>query len=97
MAAEPLSSPSNADTHIAPWASKWDALSEIPKTQPSSPPSRPVEAAPAPLAKADEKLAPPAAQGVFASKLMAGISAASFILLAALIVICWPDISRALG
>ncbi|CAN5473898.1 hypothetical protein BH10PSE18_BH10PSE18_43520 [soil metagenome] len=101
MASEPHSGQPNgaagvaADTHIAPWASKWDALPEPTEAPPSSPPPLRMDASNAPSVPADAKSVPP--QGVFASKLMAGISAVSFVLLALLIVICWPDLTRMLG
>lgn len=102
MASEPHSGPSSntsagaADVHIAPWASKWDALPE------------PVEATPPAAVRADAAKTPPAppaprpakaeaAQGLFASRLMAGISALSFALLLLLAVVCWPDIARLVG
>ncbi len=100
MASEPDSGQLNsaagvaADTHIAPWASKWDSLRE-PAVAPSSPSTHRVEAVSTSSAPADAKTIPP--RGVFASKLMAGVSALSFVLLALLIVICWPDLTRMLG
>ncbi len=93
MAAEPNSEQSTTDVHIAPWASKWDALPES------------VESAAPPVARADAvKIPTPpnhanAQPGgvLFASKVMAGISALSFVLLALLVVACWPDIARVVG
>lgn len=101
MASEPQSGQPNgaagvaANTHIAPWASKWDAFAEPTHASASSPAPRSVQAPSAPSAPVDAQARP--SRGVFASTLMAGVSTVSFVLLALLIVICWPDLSRMLG
>lgn len=101
MATEPHSGPSpgaagaTTDTHIAPWASRWSVPPE-PQQAPvaSSSPTVPKEAAKsAPIAPVVKHPVP----SLFAARLMAGISALAFGLLALLVVICWPDISRLLG
>ncbi len=99
MASEPHSGQSNstsagaADAHIAPWASKWDALPEpVGATVPAS-----LRADTAKIAPAPHLARPEPARGLFASKVMAGISALSFVLLALLAVACWPDIARLVG
>lgn len=100
MATEPQSGPSpgaagaTSDTHIAPWASRW-GVQPVPQQAPVASPSPPdpkevTESAPT-TAVAQHR-----APSLFASRLMAGISALAFMLLAVLVVICWPDISRML-